>query len=107
MNLEHINGIIYIVIDEFVLFEPISASFLDILNLGWVVKSKKYLKSEWFALFLLAVHLYYILVKLEHINGIICIIIVDFVFLTPLQLHFCPFWYVGWIIKSTFWVIVK
>ena len=41
-------------------------------------------------LFLSPTNLYYILVKLEHSKLTISFNIIDFVFLTPLQLHFGP-----------------
>ena len=43
-----------------------------------------------FVLFLLPVHWYYRLVRFQHLDSIICIIIDDFMFLTPIQLHFGP-----------------
>ena len=39
------------------------------------------------------IHFDDILVKLKLFNGIICIFIIDFVFLTPLLCNFCPFCY--------------
>ena len=36
------------------------------------------------------INLYYILVKLGHSNFVIVFNMTDFVFLTPLKLHFCP-----------------
>jgi hypothetical protein len=50
--------------------------------------------TAWFALLVLHIQCCDILVKVEHLNIFICIIISDFVFLTPFQCrhfpHFCP-----------------
>ena len=76
---------------RFSVFDPTWASFCPFFDLYEALEPNNYLRSAWFVLFLLPTHVYYILVKLDDFNGIICIIIEDFVFLTPLQLHFDQF----------------
>ena len=62
-------------------FWPPSPSFCHFFDLCGPLKPRNYLKSARFVLFLLPIHFFNILVKLEHVNGVICIIIDNCVFL--------------------------
>ena len=57
-----------------------------------VLEQNNYLESACVVLLMLFIHSYYTLVKLEHLNNFICIILGDFQFLNPFQLYFFQFW---------------
>ena len=90
VKFQHSNSIICIIIDDFVFLPPFSF-ILTLFGLYDALELRNYFRSACFILFLLPIHLYYILVKLQHFNNIICTIIGDFLFLPSLKLHFVPF----------------
>ena len=72
---------LYVSLYMIVCFWPPSPSFCHFFDLCGPLKPRNYLKSACFVLFLLPIHIFNILVKLEHVNGIICIIIDNCAFL--------------------------
>ena len=66
----------------FCVFIPFCANFSPLATYYQGQDSQNWLETLLFVLYLLAVHFYDILGTLELFNGIICIIIGDFVFLT-------------------------
>ena len=72
-------------------FLPRFSLIFGLFWLLWCPSTEELLQKCMFVLFLLPIHLYYILVKSQHFNSIIYIIIDDFVIFTPLQHHFWSF----------------
>ena len=73
-------------------FHPFQLHFWLFFDPCDALEPRNYLRSTCFVIFFLAIHLYYILGKLEHFIGIIWIIIGDFCF-SPLSALFLDlFW---------------
>ena len=92
VKLEHLSDIICIIIDDFVFLTTFSINFWAFLAPYGTLEPNISIRSGYLVSFLLLFHLYYILVKLEHLSDIIWIIIYDFVFLFHFSVNFWPFW---------------
>ena len=95
--LEVFNDIICVIINYFVFLTPIYRHFWHLCYLSVSRESRSSSRSACFVLFLLPIHFYYLLGKLEVFNDIICIIINDFVILTPIYRHF---WHFSYLLES-------
>ena len=85
VKLEHLDDVIGVVIDDFLFLTQLFASFLDIYG---NLKPNNSMKMMYLVFLLALIHLYYILVELEHLDDVIGVVIDDFVFLSP---HFASF----------------
>ena len=72
-------------------FWPPIESIYPFCDISQAIMARNYLRTLWLVLLLLPVHFYDILVKLELYNGIIFIIIGDFVFWPPFSVNFVHF----------------
>ena len=75
---------------QFCILDTLQRYLCPFCDLCENLEYRNYFRSTWFVSLLLPFQIYYILVKLEHFNSIISIYIGNFMFLTPLQLHFVP-----------------
>ena len=89
VKLELFNGIICIFIVDFLFLAPFR-KFFPFCDLYQTLEPRNYLRIPWYVLFLLSIHFYDILVKLELFIGIICTYCRFYVFEHPLASCF-PF----------------
>ena len=88
VKLEHLSVIIWIIIDDFVFLTTFSINFWAFLAPYGTLEPNISIRSGYLVSLLLPIHLYDILVKLEHLSDIIWIIIDDFMFLTYFSPNF-------------------
>ena len=90
VRLERLGVRIWILIADFLFLTPFLLNFWTFLDNYGNLKPNNYIKSRHLLSLFPPIHLYYILVRLEHLSVRICILIADFLFLPPFLLNFWP-----------------